>query len=146
LGLQIRSSLPVGPESLRRGFRLQYLSSLQISHPSLMTSILRPPASGYRHTTLTAPATSEYRITIFGFDYCNLKSYMFYSIGKLRRRMKTRGTEIPTCIPKRLLHFYSHLTLSGTGGEISTIGYGNGRTKHLYRNTRQLDSPYNFSN
>lgn len=125
---------------------LQYLSSLQTSHPSLMTSILRPPASGYRHVTLMAPATSEYRITIFGFDCSNLKYYMFYSIGKLRRRMKIRGTEIPTCIRKRLLHFYSHLTLSRIGGGISTVGYGNGRMKHLYRNTRQLDSPYNFSN
>lgn len=83
-----------------RGSRLQYSSCLQTFHPSLMIPISRPPASGSLHTTSTAPATSEYRITIFGFDYFNLKSYMYYSIGKLRRPMKTRGTEIHTCIPE----------------------------------------------
>ena len=76
------------------------LSCLKASPPFLMMPTSRLLASGSHHKISTVPATSEYRITIFDFVFCNRRSCMYYNTGRLKRHTRTQDTVIGTCIPE----------------------------------------------
>ena len=74
------------------------LSCLKTSRPSLTMPIFRLLVSRCHHRISAVPATSEYRITIFDFVFCNRRSCMCYNTGWLKRPTRTLGTVISTCI------------------------------------------------